>query len=112
MDQKPDDLLRAGPDIFKEHKKPAAAGSVTRRKNTLTLAEEANSLQGNNLKSGNTSTCISFRRKAGDALIQRSAEDSSRHLSDLIERGLVSPGDVLHLRLKVRRSLFWICVDL
>lgn len=96
-------------DIFKVHKGPAAA-SVTQRKNTLTrtgvLTEQANSLE-----SGKTSACISFRMKAGDALIQGSAEDSSGRLSELIERGLVSPGDVLRLRIKVRKSLLWICAD-
>lgn len=116
MDQKPDDVLRPAADICKEHEEPAAAAaSVTRRKNTLTrtdvLTEEANDLQGNSLKSGNTSTRISFRLKAGDALIQGSAEDSSGRLSELIERGLVSPGDVLQLRLKVRKGLLWRCVD-
>lgn len=116
MDQKPDDVLRPAADICKEHEEPAAAASVTQRKNTLTrtdvLTEEANDLQGNSLKSGNTSTRISFRLKAGDALIQGSAEDSSGRLSELIERGLVSPGDVLQLRLKVRKGLLWLCVDL
>lgn len=111
MDQKADGVLRPAADIFTEHKEApaaaaAAAASVTPRKNSVTRTdvqtEEASDLQGSSLKSGNTSTCISFRMKAGDALIQASAEDSSRRLSELIDRGLVSPGDVLQLQLKVR----------
>ncbi|XP_056888427.1 ankyrin repeat domain-containing protein 31-like isoform X3 [Takifugu flavidus] len=98
MGQKSIDTLKPAPDIVKE---PAAA-SV--RKNTLTrrdvLPEEAISHQGSSLKPGNTSECISFRMKAGDALIQGSAGDSSRHLSELIQRGLMAPGSVLQLQFK------------
>lgn len=105
------DTLKPPPDIFKEA--AAAAASVTRRKETLprtnVLTEEAVSHQGNSLKLGNTSKCISFRMKARNALIQGSAGDSSRHLSELIQRGLMAPGSVLRLRFKVRKSLLWIC---
>lgn len=107
MGQKSIETLKPAPDIIKE---PAAA-SV--RKNTLTrrdvLPEEAISHQGSSLKPGSTSECISFRMKAGDALIQGSAGDSSRHLSELIQRGLMAPGSVLQLLFKVRKSLLWIC---
>lgn len=116
MDQKLDDVFRPTPELFQEQELPAAAASVTRRKNSLkrtdVLTEEAKHLQGNSLTSGNPSTCISFRMKAGDALIQGSADDRSRRLSELIERGLVSPGDALRLRFKVRKQLLWSCVHL
>lgn len=120
MEQAAGGLLGAAAGLFKEHQEApaaaAAAASGTRRKNSLTRTgvqtEEASDLQGNSLKSGTTSTCISFRMKAGDALIQAGAEDSSRRLSELLEGGLVSPGDVLQLRLKVRKSLLWICARL
>lgn len=117
MDQKLDDVFRPAAELFQEQELPAAAAtSVTRRKNSLkrtdVLTEEAKHLQGNSLTSGNPSTCISFRMKAGDALIQGSAEDRSKRLSELMERGLVSPGDVLRLRFKVRKQLLWSRVDL
>lgn len=104
MGQKSIDTLKPEPDIIKE---PAAA-SV--RKNKLTRrAVEAISHQGSSLKPGNISECISFRMKAGDALIQGSAGDSNRHLSELIQRGLMAPGSVLLLQFKVRKHLLWIC---
>lgn len=118
MEQKLDDVFRPAQELFKEQEPPAAAAaaSVTSRKNSLkltgVLTEEAKHLQGNSLESGNPSTCISFRMKAGDALIQGSSEDRSRRLSELIERGLVSPGDVLRLRFKVRKQLLCSCVHL
>lgn len=101
------DTLKPALDIIKE----SAAASV--RKNKLTrrdvLPEDTISHQGSSLKPGNTSECISFRMKAGDALIQGSVLDSSRHLSELIQRGLMAPGSVLQLQFKVRKSLLWIC---
>lgn len=111
-DQTRVDMLKQAPDIFKEAA-AAAAVSVSRRKETVprtrVLTEEAVSHQGNSLKLGNTSKRISFRMKARNALIQGSAGDSSRHLSELIQRGLMAPGSVLRLRFKVRKSLLWIC---
>lgn len=104
MGQKSIHTLKPAPDIIKE---PAAA-SV--RKNKLTRRDvEAISHQGSSQKPGNTSECISFRMKAGNALIQGSAGDSSRHLSELIQRGLMAPGSVLLLQFKVRKSLLCNC---
>lgn len=113
-DQEPDGALRPAPDISREHKEPpaAAAASVTWRKHTLTRTDEIKNPEiQESRKSDNSSARISFTMKAGDALIQSSAEGSGRRLSELIERRLVSPGDVLQLRLKVGKGLLWICVD-
>lgn len=117
MAQKLDDVFRPAPELFQEQKLPAAAAaSVSSRKKSLkrtdVLTEQAKHHQDNRLKSGNPSTRISFRMKAGNALIQGSAEDRSRRLSELIERGLVSPGDVLRLQFKVRKQLLWSRVHL
>lgn len=90
------------PDLVKEHKDPASAVPVTRRKNSV--------LSSNVLmeESGSSSTCVTFRIKGGDALIQGGVEDSSRRLSELMERGLLSPADALGLQLKVGKRPLWI----
>lgn len=47
---------------------------------------------------------IMIRRK--NALIQNRAVDNSRHLSVLIQRGIISPGSALQLLLKVSRKSY------
>lgn len=66
--------------------------------------ERARSHQSSAPHPGNTSQHISFKMKTHNALIQSGAEDNSRHLRDLIQRGVVPPGSSLQLLWKVGQS--------
>lgn len=83
---------------------------LTQGKETLTrsgaLNEKASSCQSSAPQPGNTSQIqhVNFQMKGKFALIQTGAEDNSRHLSQLIQRGVLPAGSTLQLLLKVIQS--------
>lgn len=71
---------------------------------TDVLNEKASRCQSRAPHPGNTSQQINFKIKGKNALIQTSPEDNSRHLSKLIQRGVMPPGSSLQLLWKVRQN--------
>ncbi len=98
--------LRAAPPSnakdLTEERPPAS--TLTQGKMTSTAAhmpkKKAASFQSSTLQKGNTSQHINCQRKGNSALTR--AEDNSRHLSQLIRRGVLLSGSTLQLLLKVR----------
>ncbi|XP_035514600.1 uncharacterized protein LOC118325864 [Morone saxatilis] len=99
-------LLRsAPPNNAKNLTMPRPPASLlTQGKKMLTHADVLNkqtsSCQSNALQPGNTSQYISFQIRGNNALIQTRAEDNSRHLSKLIQSGVMQTGSTLQLLLK------------
>lgn len=71
---------------------------------TDVLNEKASTYQRSAPQPGNTLQHINFKMKGINALIQATAADNSRHLSKLIQRGIMPSGSALQLLLKVRQS--------
>lgn len=69
---------------------------------TDVLNKKASTRQSSALQSGNTLQHINFQMKGNHAVIQRRAEDNSTHLSELIQRGVLSSGSALQLQLKAK----------
>lgn len=102
-------LGSAPPNNAKDLKVPRPpAPLLTQGKKTPTqtdvLNEKASSCQSSAPHPGNTSQHINFKMKGNNALIQTGAEDNSRHLSKLIQRGVMPPGSSLQLLWKVRQN--------
>uniref|UniRef100_A0A8C4IR37 Ankyrin repeat domain-containing protein 31 n=2 Tax=Dicentrarchus labrax TaxID=13489 RepID=A0A8C4IR37_DICLA len=81
-----------------------SASLLTQGKKMLThtdvLNKKASSCQSNTLQPQNTSQHINFQKRGNNALIQTRAEDNSRHLSKLIQSGVMQTGSTLQLLLK------------
>lgn len=101
-------LLRSGPNSVKDLN-VCPATLVTQRKkisaHTNVIRVKARTCQGSPVLPGSTSQYINLKMKRRNALIQASTDDSSRHLSQLIQRGVVPPGSILWLLFKVRQNL-------
>uniref|UniRef100_UPI0037E87E97 uncharacterized protein n=1 Tax=Semicossyphus pulcher TaxID=241346 RepID=UPI0037E87E97 len=69
-------------------------------KHTVGLNKKFSSCQSNAKQTGNTLRHINFEVKRKNALIQMRAGDSSRHLFELIQRGVLQPGGPLQLFMK------------
>ncbi|XP_045889810.1 poly [ADP-ribose] polymerase tankyrase-1-like [Micropterus dolomieu] len=67
---------------------------------TDVLNEKASTYQRSAPQPGNTLQHINFKMKGINALIQSTAADNSRHLSNLIQRGIMPSGSALQLLLK------------
>ncbi|XP_058493045.1 ankyrin repeat domain-containing protein 31-like isoform X5 [Solea solea] len=74
--------------------------SRTRRRSAAPLRTQTNSCHGSATQLGNTLQHSNFQIKGRSALIQTQCDDNSRHLSTLIQRGVMPPGSVLQLLLK------------
>ncbi|XP_041793849.1 ankyrin repeat domain-containing protein 31-like isoform X2 [Chelmon rostratus] len=88
---------------------------LTKGKEALThtdgLNERGSSCQSSAPQPGNTSQHVNFQMKRKFALIQTRAEDNSRHLSKLIQRGVLPSGSTLQLFLKGHRHLAQVLGD-
>lgn len=71
---------------------------------TDVLNKKASRCQSSAPQPGNTLQHMNFQMKGKNALIQIRAADNSRHLSKLIQRGVMPCGSSLQLLLKVRQS--------
>ncbi|XP_038560487.1 ankyrin repeat domain-containing protein 31-like isoform X3 [Micropterus salmoides] len=67
---------------------------------TDVLNEKASTYQRSAPQPGNTLQHINFKMKGINALIEATAADNSRHLSKLIQRGIMPSGSALQLLLK------------
>lgn len=74
------------------------------RTQTDVLKKEARSCQSGTPQQGNTLECNNFQIKVKNALMQTQEEDKSRHLSKLIQRGIIPFGSALQLLFKVRQN--------
>ncbi|KAG7468927.1 ankyrin repeat domain-containing protein 31 isoform X1 [Solea senegalensis] len=74
--------------------------SRTRRKTAAPSLTQTNSCRGSTTQPGNTLQHSNFQIKGRRALIQTQCDDNSRHLSTLVQRGVMPPGSVLELLLK------------
>lgn len=96
--------VRTAPNNAKNIKmpRPPAALPIQWGK-TPTHTDELNdrTCQSSTSQSRNTSQDLNFKMKGSNVLIQASAEDKSRHLSKLIQMGVIPPGSSLQLLLKV-----------
>lgn len=78
---------------------------LTQRKKAPTHTDvpnkKASNFQSSAPQPGDTIQHIQFEIKGNNTLIQTKAEDNSRHLSKLMQRGVMPPGSTLQLLLKV-----------
>ena len=81
---------------------PASPAPLLTATHTDVLNEKASTSQSSALQPGNTLQHIDFQVKGNHAVIQRMAEDNSTHLSELIQRGVLSSGSDLQLLLKAK----------
>ncbi|XP_068167669.1 ankyrin repeat domain-containing protein 31-like [Antennarius striatus] len=95
--------FRSAPEIssrdFEVARHPAPS-SAKRKIRINALDQKASSSQGCTEPAENTSQHIGFESKRKKVLVQTSTGDKGRHLSTLIQRGVLSPGSSLQLLLK------------
>lgn len=104
-------LKSAPPNNSKDLTRPRpSAPLLTQRKRAPThtdvLKKKVISCQSNAPQPGDTLQYTNFQMKGNNALIQTRAENNSRHLSKLIQMGVMASGSTLQLLLKVRQSSF------
>ncbi|XP_037632499.1 ankyrin repeat domain-containing protein 31-like isoform X3 [Sebastes umbrosus] len=78
---------------------------------TDVLNKKASSCQSSTPQPGNTLQHINFQMKGNNTLIQTRAEDTSTHLSQLVQRGVTPSGSALQLLLKGHWHLAHVLAD-